>query len=345
MNNTIKIFSVVIGIAIVLSAGLFLAKEDNTQNSNLQSESKVKKNFTLRYVGTADSVTPFEVADKLGYLAEEGITLNYIGLSAGASQDVISLSSNQIDVLHTNLDPIISAKAAGVKIRAVVAGGASQQKNANGELFPMGGLLVLKKSGINSAKDLIGKKIGVTSRGGHADYDLGIYFKKNGLKPEDVDIIVIPSANILQALKTGQVDGIYVCSTVFQKGYTDSEIKLLTHHIELIGVVPTCGYSFTEDFIEKNPDVVAGFVRAYVKAWDWSWEHPKEYQEVGAEIIKKKGGKADMANYLFPQNAQHALLTDKAVQNVIDQLTQEGKIKVQITPSEIYTNKFNPYKG
>lgn len=349
MNNKNKIIFagiMVIGIAIAFSAGLFQTKVDQTQNSNVQSESKVKTNITLRYVGTPDSVAAFEVADKLGYLAEEGISLNWIGLSAGAPQDIVSLTSNQIDILHTNLDPLISAKAAGVKIRAVVAGGASQVKLANGELLPMGGLLVLKKSGINSAKDLIGKKIGVpTSRGGHADFDLKILFDQNGIKQEDVDIVVIPTANILQALKTGQVDAIYPCGATFQKGYDDSEIKVLTSHLELIGIRPTCGYSLSEDFIAKNPDVVAGFVRAYVKAWDWGWEHPKDYQEISAEIIKKKGGNVAMAKYTFPQNATHALLTDKAVQSVIDQLTEEGKIKVQITPSEIYTNKFNPYKG
>ncbi len=346
MTDRKKILVAIIAIAIIAgSAGIFLATENKTQSSGKSSESKVKEPFILRYQYQIGSARLFEVADKLGYLKDEGITIKSAGIYQGGPEELMALTSGGVDTAFSNVAPLINAFNSGIKYKLVVPSGSGRVKTANGDILPSGGLVVLKKSGINSAKDLIGKKIGVNILGAQAENVLREYFHENGIDIKDVQLLVVPSPNHYQALKQGQIDASYQWSANFYQLLDDNDNKLLLGEQDITGDVAGTGQVFTEDFIKKNPEVVSGFVRAYAKAWDWAMEHPKEYQEIAAEIIKEQGGNPDRAKYAYPPSERkHALLNDQDIQLYIDWQVKYGKLKEGvIKPSDVYTNKFNPY--
>lgn len=346
MTDRKKNLAAIIAIVIIAgSAGIFLANENKTQSSGKSSESKVKEPFILRFQDRPGSVRIIEIADKLGYLKEEGIVLKSVGTYIGGPEELMALSSGGVDVGFSNLAPIINAINSGIKFKMVVPSGTALVKNVKGETIPNGGLVVLKKSGINSAKDLVGKKIGVNVLGAQAENVLREYFQQNGVNIKDVQLLVVPSANHYQALKQGQIDASYQWSQFFYQQLEDNDIKLLLAESEITGDIAGTGQVFTEDFIKKNPEVVSSFVKAYVKAWDWAQEHPKELQEISKEIIQKQGGNTELAKYTYPPSERkHALLNDNDIQLYIDWQVKYGKLKDGvIKPSDVYTNEFNPY--
>jgi ABC-type nitrate/sulfonate/bicarbonate transport system substrate-binding protein len=71
------------------------------------------------------------------------------------------------------------------------------------------GYYVLENSPIRSARDLIGKKIGMNTLGAHHEFLTREWLAQQGLTPdelESVQLVVVPPVNTEQALREGQVD-------------------------------------------------------------------------------------------------------------------------------------------
>lgn len=90
MNNNIKNLAIIIGIALILTAGLLWVKdtkaepkqETKTANPTSQvSDTGSQKDITIRYLSSSTIVEPYEFAKELGYL--KGINITRAGSYTG----------------------------------------------------------------------------------------------------------------------------------------------------------------------------------------------------------------------------------------------------------------------
>lgn len=66
MNKTTKILAAVIAIAIVLSAGLFFAKENSAKKTPyLNTGINPQEEVTIRYLSSSTIIEPYELAKEL----------------------------------------------------------------------------------------------------------------------------------------------------------------------------------------------------------------------------------------------------------------------------------------
>lgn len=302
-----------------------------------------------------DSSTPsdWEIASKLtgrDLLADEGVKLDKISLAqgSGGTISIQSLLANNVDYASSAWPAWINAIASGGKIKAVTTG-MTTSKN-----YPGNGLVVLQNSTIRSVKELAGKKIAVNVLGASADYEIRQYLRQNGLSIDLVELVVVPSAQIEQVLRSGQVD----VAAWTMGGGLEYEIAMHqgglrelpgTRRYDIRGQTITMGSGFREDFINKHPDTVSHFVSVVEKSkriiWDEFQKDPERVKKAYAAISEAKGGNSHLANYYRPTfSPDYPFPTDKDIQWWIDILTSEGKLKRgQISPSAVYTNNYNPY--
>lgn len=112
---------------------------------------------TVRYAGIGSSgYLPLELADALGYL--EDIELDNVGPDEGGPKAIQLVGTRKVDLAHPFNSAIVSAVAAGVKVKAVVGYLGTNEVQRNG-------FYALPGSGIKSARDLIGKKVGLNALG------------------------------------------------------------------------------------------------------------------------------------------------------------------------------------
>jgi ABC-type nitrate/sulfonate/bicarbonate transport system substrate-binding protein len=102
------------------------------------------------------------------------------------------------------------------------------------------------------------------------------------------------------------------------------------------------GYLVRKDWVEKNPQVAAGFVRAITKAWNWSAEHPDQIQTIAAEVIKDHNQDPSLAKFVYAWQRPDGLWKDDDVIFWIQRLQAGGVLKRNLTPSNIFTNQYNP---
>jgi ABC-type nitrate/sulfonate/bicarbonate transport system substrate-binding protein len=294
--------------------------------------------------GASGSVAEIiDIADKLGYLKEEGIELQDVGgIGTSSADKVAALSTKQIDVLHLAVPAGVAAIGAGVKAKYIAPLMTTTAKQPDGTIVSTGGLLVRKGSALHTPKDFIGKTIGMTGRGSSTDYFLQEWFSQNGVDIKKVNIVVVPSATQVQALKAGQVDGVWMFSSTYFDAQKDPSIEVAIEDSSVVGSRLHCGYLVRDEFIQNHPDIAAGLTRALVKTWNWESDHPKELQDVAAEVLKDHKLDPGLAKSVYAWQLPGGVIRDDDAQFWIDKLTASGQLKTKLTPADIFTNQFNP---
>jgi ABC-type nitrate/sulfonate/bicarbonate transport system substrate-binding protein len=308
--------------------------------------------MVIKTVDTATTQNNWDLVAKLtgrDVLKEERVKLELVPGISDVGPRFQALLAGQYDVEGAAWVGWINVIAKGVKIKAVSSSFAIT-KEMNGR----SGILVLENSGIRTIKDLKGKTIAINILGMDADYSVKLMLQKNGLTPNDVQILAVPDANEEQVLRTKQVDaaaGTTRGGPWFDLALERGGVRIIpgTGNYEVNGQIATLsGTGFREDFIQAHPDIVRRYVTAVEKAkriiWDAFQKNPARVREVYAEIAQEKGGNPKLAKYYTPVSPDATIIKDSDIQYWIDALVSMGKLKQdQIKPSDIYTNEFNPF--
>ena len=224
---------------------------------------------------------PIYVAQERGLFKEKGLDVEIIAPSETADGLKLAASGN-VDIAVSYEPQTIIAASAGLDLKVV------------GRLVehPLTTLLFLKDAGIETPKDLEGKKIGYTVPG-LMDVLLEAFMTINGV--QDYEAINV-GFTIVPSLVAGKVDAVmgpfktYETVTMAQKnlqaGYFELEKWGIPDYEELIFI---CG---TETLAGKKEDV-HGFVQAVAEATRFMREHPEEALEMYLKAVPEADSRTE----------------------------------------------------
>ncbi|MDR1578206.1 MAG: ABC transporter substrate-binding protein [Deltaproteobacteria bacterium] len=295
-----------------------------------------KKYFLLKVPNSADLTSPeiLMAAEENGFFAENGIKVDYVG-AVPSTQTIPSVLKG---ILHTNsgghVNTTIAAIAAGAKIKAVA------QKTESTQRVPHMVAIVKMDSPIQTAQDLVGKKIGSPGAQGCNGYFHMAYMKKFGIPDvkNAASLVIIKEPIIEQALRQGDVD-VALMHRVPAYFENNKEFRVLFSDYDIWenrgGGTP---FFFHLDVIKNRPDVIRGFATAMAKTANWANEHPRENREITARRTKSDVNKVTERYY-----APNAIIKEDSVTVWVDFLREFNEIPGNIPLDKIYTNEFNPY--
>ncbi|OLE29733.1 MAG: ABC transporter substrate-binding protein, partial [Actinobacteria bacterium 13_1_20CM_3_71_11] len=241
----------------------------------------------LRYQGSVGAVTLPELAADLGYL--NGVTLKWIGNTTSGPQDIQAATTGDTDFGGAFDGAIVKLKAANAPIKAVIGYYGVDENSFNG-------FYVRDGSPIHSARDLIGRKVGMNTLGAHHEAVLQTYLARNGLSDADikqVTEVVVPPVTTEQSLRAGQIDVGVLGGTLRDKALARGGIHPLFTDYDLLGRFTAGSYVFRTDFIRRNPDTVRTFVAGVAKAIEWTRTQPRDAVIAEYEKILKARGRTE----------------------------------------------------
>ncbi|QCR33382.1 ABC transporter substrate-binding protein [Lysinibacillus sp. SGAir0095] len=298
----------------------------------------------LQYQGTPSTVSYPELAADLGYLGD--LTLEDIGTGSGGPESIQLTGTGEIDFGSAFNGAIVKAVSKGAKLKSVVGSYGSDE-------YTYMGVYVLEDSGIQSAKDLIGKKIGVNTLGAHAEFVIKDFLRQNNLTEEEiaeVQLVTIPSSNAEQSLRNNQLDAVQLSGIGRDLALERGEITELFRDIDVFGGEFTAGdYFFTVKYIKENPTTVKTFTEGVAKAIDWAQMKPaKDVIARFEKIISKREGNQTTDYMRFWKSSGIAekggLIKESEYSIWIDWLIKNGELEAgKISAKDLYTNEFNPY--
>jgi ABC-type nitrate/sulfonate/bicarbonate transport system substrate-binding protein len=295
--------------------------------------------FKLRAV-TQTTFSETIIADRLGFFAEEGIEIEYVGaLGQGVSQ-YQAVDQGYIDVFTQGHPSAIGqARLAGLKITQVAPGFIDDPDN------PHIMYLVREDSPYQTLDDVgrLGAKVAMGGTfspctNGYLDY----YLTSKGYNPdESIEFITFArSGTAEQALVNGLIDVSTSHTPYGGVALAAGGVRLLARSWDIFES-PGAGLAargFSDKFIEEHPDVVQGFVNAMYRARVFI-ENNNEYARiVGGEYLGLDPAEISSNSYDQNKNIDPNYVQEWWEIAEFIGLWEPGDIK----PEEVYTNAFVP---
>lgn len=250
-----------------ITASIALALAASGMNAFAQAPEK--KKITIAVGGkNLFYYLPLTVAEKQGYLKDEGLEVE-IPDFAGGAKALQALAGGSADMVSGAYEHTINMQAKNQPIRAVVL---QSNYNAIALIMPKD-----KAANYKSGKDLKGLKVGVTAPGSSTAMMVMNLLAKDGLKPDAVSYIGVGAgAGAVAAMQKGEIDAMSnldpTIATLEAGGkfvaVADSRTTKGMQEIYGGDYHASCIYTM-DDFIKKNPNTTQAVVNAMVRALRW----------------------------------------------------------------------------
>ncbi len=319
-------------IAFALSAVLaFTACKTGT------SAKENEKNATVVNIGTMDLVNGDLIAQYEKYYEQElGVKVNIVKFDSGKDVNT-ALAAGSIDISELGTAPTALGLSSGTDFQVIWTGDIIGKAES---------LVVKENSGIQSVKDLKGKKI-ATPFASTAHYSLLNAIRAAGLSEKDVTLIDLQTANIYAAWQRGDIDGAYIWYPVLDKLIADGG-KVITHSGELAnkGIITADLTVVRTAFAEANPEIVTKYIKTQIKANDVILNQPDQAaKEIGEKLeISQKDAAEQLTQfkYLTAKEEQDFLNNELSdtLKKTADFLVEQNSIKTALNLEE-FKKKIN----
>jgi NitT/TauT family transport system substrate-binding protein len=286
--------------------------------------------------------TALHLAAEKGWFKEQGLDVT-ITDGKGSNLTIQQVASGDVDIGQVQLNASAVARTKGLPVMAI-AGFVRQ-----GDL----GALVAADSGINSVKDLEGKKVAyvaTTTAAALAEP----FFKAGGADPKKIDVINVDASSQMSVFTAKTVDAVIMTvplgEAVAAKTRPAKGILLAD-----IGMnIPSYGLITSDKTLKERGPALQKFVTAAVKAWEYLYSDPSHIDEgVKAMMAQRPNDKLDpeilkqqvilykrLLNTEATKDKKIGWEDDKDWVVAIGVLERAGLIPAGAKPSDFYTNAF-----
>lgn len=279
-----------------------------------------KTKITMGVMGSIDAI-PLVIAQENGYFEEEGIELDLQIFKAAKDRDA-ALQAGELDGVLADEVAISIYQNSDIDMK--ITG------TTNGSWTLVAG----KDSGIKTLADLKGKKMGISERT-MIDYLADYIAVENGMNSSDIEKIAIPAMPArLEALKNKQIDAAILPAPFNDTAIADGGVEITKIFNEDIMISTT---AFLQEVIDKNPEAIRGFYKAYDKAIEYiNSTDISEYEDI---VISTVGYSEDTkGNIVLPELKVNYLPSEERVQAVFDWSKANGIIEKDLKAKDIISD-------
>lgn len=206
--------------------------------------------------------------------AEKGYTIKWEMFTHGGTL-MEGIYAGVIDFGHAADGPGIFAQASGKPFVYVGA----DHPNPEGV-----GLMVKKDSGITSIEELKGKKVAALEGGNH-HYSTILALESVGLTVDDVEWVYPEDAAQGRALfETGEIDALASYDPFFASAEVEMDVITLADG-QIDGYPNRTFYFASEQFAEKNPELIDFILEAIDQSDQWANENKEEVVKIMSDAL------------------------------------------------------------
>jgi len=326
-------------LACILGLGMMLSLTACGGSANESSDGKT--NVRVAYFPNITHTQALVMKNK-GMLEEkwkDKCNVTWQSFNAGPAE-IEAIFAGEIDLGYIGPVPALSANVKSNGEVKII----SNTTNAGAVL------LKRKGSGIETVKDLAGKKVAVPQLGNTQHLCLLNILTENGLKTTDKggDVTVSASSNadILNLIDNGSVDAAIVPepwgTTIENNG--NAEILLDYDQILLDGNYPSAVVIANGDFLEKYPELVQEFLATHEDATLFINENSEEAQKMVNTEIEGTTGKAldaEVIKSAFNRMKVDTALNSTAIMKFAEISKNEGFITKLPEEKDVFATEIN----
>jgi NitT/TauT family transport system substrate-binding protein len=205
-------------------------------------------------------------------------------------------------------------------------------------------IVVAKNSRIRSLVDLKGKTMAIPSLYSNQNFVLHKLMADYGMKPEDINFVILPPPDMPTSLASGAIDGYFVGEPFCAKAELDGTGRILYYARDIWPNFISCALVVHEDLIKDNPDVVRDLVRGIAQSGAWAETHRAEAAKLASPYYRQD---EKVLNYVLtadPRRVSYVMLTptDEDLQQIEDMGLKMGLLTKHTLMSELIDRDFVP---
>lgn len=264
-------------------------------------------------------IAPMQVAVAKGYFAAEGIEVDTTPTQGGAA-GIPALAAGQVQIVFSNVVSIIQAAKQGLGIQIIAPA------STTGDAPPDQAALIAKKGAtFKTGKDLEGKRIAVNTRNNIIWLYARAWVRATGGNPDAVTYLEVPFPQMVDAVRSDRADVAFSVEP-FISSAVASDMQVIGYpYTQVQKRLPVAQYAASKAFIEQNPKVIEGWVRAYHKGVDWVNQNLKSeelhniisgYTRIPAPVIAR-----------LPAAPYEKAVNPAALEPVVDQMRRNSLLE------------------
>ncbi|HEV8015608.1 MAG TPA: ABC transporter substrate-binding protein [Stellaceae bacterium] len=280
--------------------------------------------LTLLYTAGANNLGGYVGKDQ-GFFAKHDLDVDLIMTANGSLiSAALVADSAQIGTLTPSI--LLEADEQGLDLVAI-AGTSTYPTNSPGALMARTG------SNIQTAQDLVGKKVGVPGLGGALDVLARNWVKTSGVDYRKVNWVEVQFPQMVDGLRTGLVDAV-VTAEPFNTRIASTNAGYRLAPVEGPRGTLTLVYAATRAWTKAHTDALTDFGAAIADAYAFT-NDPAHAEAVRASIAKyTQLPSAAMASIVIPDTLE-ARATGEALAFWVDVARDQGMIKGHPDPASL----------
>lgn len=214
------------------------------------------------------------VAEQKGFFKKHGAKVKLVWFS-NYTDSVSALSAGKIDANSQTWSDTMAPLAKGIPLRVILVNDNSAGNDA-----------LMVAPNIKSVSDLKGKKVAL-EQFTVSHFLLLTALEKNGMKPNDVDVVNFPVGDAAAAFLSGKVEAAVVWNPWVNQLQTSGKGKPLFSSKEMPGLIPDLLVAQEKSVRDKRKDFL-GMIRAWYDTEQFIRERPDEATRIMAKIVGMK---------------------------------------------------------
>ena len=285
------------------------------------------ENVRIAYPSMSTSVFCLIIAQKEGYLKEEGLDAQLLSIRGEIA--IRTTLAGEVD-FFTNAGSALAAAVRGVPVKIVTV---FQDKP---------GWDLIAQPDIKSVSQLRGKNIAVMSPEGSLAVVAREILRKNGIDPtKDVNLLTMGGDEVrFPALQTKSIQATLFNTAMSLKAQKEGFTKLAmaSDYANLI----EGGLSTTNDRIKQSPEKIFRFIRAALKGLNFFVVKREPSIKYMAEALRMND--RELINAIYDVQAKLVLrdgfTDDKVLQSMIEEMKKTTKVQRDIKISDVFDLTF-----
>lgn len=286
---------------------------------------------------------PVVIAKEKGFYKEVGLDAEIISFTSGPIVHQ-ALAAGQLDMAYIGSPPVYHWYSRGLQSQILA--------KVN---YGQAAVITQKDSGINSIKDLKGKKLAGVKKGSGMDVLLRGYVlgEANGLDPnKDLRIVPMPPGNMASSIMSGTVDAAFTWEPFTSQAILRDDMKVVFDMNKAVPNYPWYIVMSPPDVLKNKSEEVTSALKAHRMAVDYLNSGPDAGNEAIAKAFKLKDvvdaqGKTHSALDVVKLARERIgweseLKTDDLafIQRLMDWSKDLRFIKRKLTPDELVDGSF-----
>ncbi|HAX97761.1 MAG TPA: nitrate ABC transporter substrate-binding protein [Candidatus Atribacteria bacterium] len=213
------------------------------------------------------------------YFDSAQIGFEIAGSFRAGSEIMTAFSAKAVDLAYIGEAPVTTGVANGAAAVKIIA-----QVNTGGSAI----VISKNRNDIIKLSDLENKTIAIPGHSTVQDFLIRKAFASINFPLSKTNIIVIKPPEMIQALRSNQIDAFIAWQPYPAQAETTEIGKILVTSDEIWFRHPCCVLAVDENFLQNNKKIVADVVRCHVKATKFIHENPEKAIDIAVKYTGMK---------------------------------------------------------